>query len=87
MHVWSDSVSAAIWSRLRYLSSPANVRGLLSGTVQSKRTVVQPTGTQCDQVAAAVRQADEYFFAAQQVSMATKPLLLYYGSLCLAARG
>lgn len=39
---------------------------------------------QSQQISYCLKQAEEYFFAASQVGIATKPLLLYYGAVSLA---
>jgi len=39
---------------------------------------------QAEQLSYCIQQAEEYYKAAQQVSLATKSLLLYYGSVALS---
>jgi hypothetical protein len=61
---------------------------LLVGKVTSGRTLLRAedaaTRERAYEVSACVRQADEYYVAAEAVGMATQPLLLFYGSQCLA---
>jgi YaaC-like protein len=88
VHVWSDTPIQDMWRLIRYFRSPMNVYNLLVGKVASGRTVLRPedgAARQCAYaVSACVRQADEYYAAAETVGLATKPLLQYYGAQCLA---
>jgi hypothetical protein len=77
-----------MWDYLDFLAHPANVEGLLTGQIKSVRRL------QCDnetvarrkaaQVAYSIRQGHEYFRAADSVSIATSPVLYYYGILSLS---
>lgn len=87
MHIWTSSPNEEIWRQLRYLTSVANVESLLSGTTSSRRSTrwtSADASRAAHEIAACVRQADEYFRAAGCVGLPTKPLLLFYGAQSLA---
>jgi hypothetical protein len=77
-----------MWRQLRYLSSPANVARLLDGTLASQRpnpwTPNETLAVRAYSISACIRQADQYFRAADEVELSTRPLLLFYGAECLA---
>ena len=88
MFTWTDTPIVEMWRHLRYLRSPANVVNVLTGKLASHRN---PQWAESDEIrerayeiAACVRQADEYFAAAEAVGSATRPLLLFYGVESLA---
>jgi hypothetical protein len=90
MHIWTSSPNEEIWRQLRYFTSPANVENLLLGKIASGRKVpwaASDTSRAAREISACVRQADEYFRAASNVGLATKPLLLFYGAESLAKAG
>ena len=88
MHIWTDTPLDEIWNQLRYLSSPPNVRNVLSGRVESGRDCPWPESDaldkQANEIASCIRQADEYFQASRAVGMETRPLLQFYGAESLA---
>ena len=87
MHIWTDTPRNEIWQQLRYFKSSANVRQLLLGNTVSRRLRRWPAEKALErapEIASCVEQADEYFRAAVTVSLATKPLLQFYGVECLA---
>ena len=87
MHVWTDSPNEEMWSQLRYLAKSANVARLLAGGIDSKRDHIWASSEadrSAPEISACIRQADEYFQAARNVSLATKPLMLFYGAQSLA---
>ncbi len=88
MHIWTETPLAEIWRQLRYLRSPMNVQGILSGVTRTERDVTWPESEELRwrayEIAACVRQADEYYSAAETVGLATEPLLQYYGAQALA---
>jgi hypothetical protein len=88
MHTWTETPLKEIWHQLRYLNSPTNLLNLLSGRTSSSRKA--PWSENDDlrlrayEIACCIQQADEYFHASQEVGLATKPLLHFYGSQALA---
>src|SRR5262245_7163484 len=88
MFSWTDTPLQQIWHDLRYLRSPANVYNLLIGKTSCGRAGPWPetdrTKQSAYEVAACIRQADEYYQAADRVSLVTHPLLQFYGVHALA---
>jgi hypothetical protein len=88
MHIWTETPGREIWQQLRYLKSPANLVNLLSGRTISSRSVTWPDDAapheRAYEISCCIEQADQYFRAAQDVDLATKPLLQFYGSQALA---
>ncbi len=87
MHIWTSSPNEEIWRQLRYLTSIANVENVLLGKTKSGRSA-HWTATEAlkaaPEISACLRQADEYFIAAESVRLPTKPLLLFYGTHALS---
>lgn len=85
---WTETPIAAMWQQVRYLRSPTNVARLLSGEISSGRRdpfVLGPVLNQrAEEISACIRQADDYFRAADTIGLTTKPLLLFYGVEALA---
>ncbi len=86
MHVWTEAPLAEIWRQLRYLRSPANVKRVLTRTERGEKTGPKTPALddRAYEISACIRQADEYFAAAETVGLATEPLLQYYGAQALA---
>lgn len=88
MFIWTETPLTEIWNQLRYFESSANVKNLLNKSTDSSRspfvTHVSEIDARSKGIAACIRQAHEYFLASETVSLATKPLLLYYQFLSLA---
>lgn len=88
MHIWTDNPPREIWNQLRYLKSPANMVNLLAGLTKSSRVKTYSLDEDLErraiEVSCCIEQADQYFHAAQQVGLATKPLLQFYGAQSLA---
>jgi hypothetical protein len=88
MHIWTDNPATELWRRLRYFRSPANVYNVLSGKVETKRKVVweetDKLQSRSYDIAACIRQADEYYRAAENSGLVTEPLLQFYGAQSLA---
>ena len=88
MFTWTETPLADMWNHLRYLESPANVARLLSGEIKSRRQNILPRSSDLDkrsyEIASCVRQADEYYRAAETVGLAVHPLLQFYGAEALA---
>jgi len=85
---WTHQPYDAIWNYILFLSSKANVKKLLLGQTPSKRRHIFPEGELVEkksgQIAYSIAQAREYYNAADAVSVATSPLLYFYGMLSLA---
>jgi hypothetical protein len=92
MFTWSESPYQDMWNHLRAFSQAHNVRKLLTGQLRYKNEVASaylyPSEdvviSKSKQIAMCVRQADEYFMAAEAVSVTTSPLMLFYGASSLA---
>jgi hypothetical protein len=88
MHIWTDNPQREIWTQLKYLKSPVNMAHLLSGVTMSKRTKTWPYSEALDQRASeisyCIEQADQYFHASRFVGLATRPLMLFYGTQSLS---
>lgn len=71
-----------------FLSKRKNAENLLSGRIPSARTVIyKKKGVlkkKASQVSFGLSQSSEYFKAANSVTIATSPLLYFYGMLALA---
>lgn len=87
MFTWTNQPYESMWDHLRMLQVPKNVEALLTGKMKSKRNKIfddnESTIRKSHQIAYAIRQADEYFSAADNVSIATSPLMYFYGMLSL----
>ncbi len=86
MFFWTDTPIQEIWRQLKFLSSPVNVSNLLSGKTKSGRKLEAPEDLEerSKDIAFCIKQAEEYFIAAQATSLATSPLLYFYGTQVLA---
>ena len=84
MFTWTETPLSEMWGHLRYLRSPANVERLLTGSIQSGRTITYPSSPETSgrayEISACIRQADEYYRASDAVGLATQPLLQFYGA-------
>jgi hypothetical protein len=71
-----------------FLSKKNHAKNLLSGKISSKRTVFyklkEVLDKKANQVSFGISQSFEYFQAADSVTIATRPLLCFYGMLSLA---
>jgi hypothetical protein len=71
-----------------FLSKKNNAKSLLAGKIKSARTVVyeqeEVLDKKANQVSLGISQSFEYFRAADSVTIATRPLLYFYGMLSLA---
>jgi hypothetical protein len=85
---WTHQPYDAIWDYILFLTSKANVKKLLLGQTPSKRKQIFLEGElvekKSSQIAYSIAQAREYYVAADAVSVATSPLLYFYGMLSLA---
>jgi hypothetical protein len=85
---WSENPYRDMWNHLMFLSKMNNARKLLSGSISSGRSLLYTQGPDLDkkakQLSFCIAQSYEYFRAADSASIATSPLLYYYGMLSLA---
>ena len=87
VHTWTDSPGDAVWNHLRFLSHFNNATRLLQGGLGCSVEREIPEGTvsrKARQLSACIQQAEEYYNAASRATIATSPLLLFYGMLSLA---
>ena len=81
----SENPKHEIWSRLKRFYDPSigtkHIRERLSNKIFKKHE--QNILKQAKQAAATIRQAAEYFSAAEHVTISTRPVLLYYGTVSL----
>ena len=87
VHTWTDSPRDAVRNQLRFLSHVNNATRLLEGGLgcSVKREIAQDIGSRkARQLSACIQQAEEYYNAAGRATIATSPLLLFYGMLSLA---
>ena len=88
MWVNSEQPNLDMWRHLKFLSFEENCKRLLKGEIKSNRKIYKIDDIALEkkskQIAMCIKQAGEYFYAAEQVSINTSPLLFYYGMLSLA---
>lgn len=88
MFTWTEAPITEIWRQLRYLTAPSNVIRLLSGKVPCGRDPKwQPNESlevRASAISACIRQADQYFRAAESVELSIRPLLQFYCAESLA---
>ncbi|XMB85836.1 YaaC family protein [Mycoplasmatota bacterium WC44] len=88
MFTWSESPQKDMWENLNFLSKKENVRNLLSGHINSNRKVFytdeEILEKKSSQISMCIRQAYEFYMAAENSSLKTSPLLFFYGMLSLS---
>ena len=88
MFTWSENPINDLWNHIRFFGKRVNCKRLLLGEIDSGRKIHYTKGPDLDkkvnQISMCINQASEYFTAANQVSINTSPLLLFYGMLSLA---
>lgn len=88
MFTWSENPYIDMWENINFLSKEENVKKVISGQIVSKRTILYSESDVLEKKAAeismCVRQAFEFFTAADNCSITTSPLLYFYGMLSLA---
>jgi len=88
MHFITETPMLEMWNQIRYLKSPMNVENLLSGKIQSNREQIHYNPIEIPkrsyEIASCIKQADEYYKAAETVGLTTQPLLQFYGAQSLA---
>lgn len=85
---WSESPYEAIWDNLRVLQQPSAMTAVLTGETGARVAEsifdFEAAERKAQEISYLIIQAEEYFRAADVVTLATKPLPLYYGMLTLA---
>lgn len=88
MFTWTDEPYNTMWGHLRLLAHEHNARRLLAGKLARSRSIPVPESELLNrkaiQVAYCIVQAQEYYKAAEAVTINTSPLLYFYGMLSLA---
>jgi site-specific DNA-adenine methylase len=79
----SGNPKAEIWRFLRYFLHGPTIETLIQ-EIQSVKGYEADVKKQAEQIAYSIRQAEEYFKASDNVSLITRPLLLYYGIATLS---
>lgn len=75
-----------IWKYLRLFSDITTLTENLSELYSMKKTDKHYNNLikQAKQINYCIKQAEEYYQASEKVTLATRPLLLYYGTVCLS---
>jgi len=76
----TENPEGMLWWHLRQYKNVERVAPLL----RERHTTKENARKQARQIRYCIEQAEEYFLSARQVSLATKPLQLYYGMASLA---
>ena len=89
MFTWTENPISEIWKQLKFISYRENCRNLLIGKISSGRSLIFDAADaslerKVIEVSMCIQQGIEYFCAANQVTLNTSPLLVYYGMLSLA---
>ena len=88
MLTWSENPNNDLWNHIKFFSSEHNCRKLLKGEIKGGRPLIYLDSPELEkkvkQITMCLKQATEYFAAANEVSINTSPLLLFYGMLSLA---
>lgn len=79
-----DNPNQEVWKQLRYLHDIEGVTSRIIETQEVKKKYKKDVMKQATQISHCIQQAEEYFLSSQQVSLATRPLLLYYGAVSLS---
>lgn len=78
------NVSEYAWSRLARYQNVDFCAEVLAKTHGLEKRQLQNAKNQAEQIKYCLAQAKEYFLAAEVVSLATRPVLLYYATMSLA---
>jgi len=84
--ITTENPTEEIWKYLRYfldINYTSNKISRLHNT-EKDRTSKNDIKKQAQQIGYCIRQAEEYFQASSNVSLVTRPLLLYYGAVSLS---
>lgn len=88
MFTWSENPKSDLWNHIKFFSNEHNCRKLLKGEIKGGRSLIYSDSPKLEkkvkQITMCLKQATEYFAAADEVSINTSPLLLFYGMLSLA---
>ena len=78
----TENATNEVWKNLKYLShTPLIEKSIKNSNPKASSANIRK---QAQQISYCIRQSEEYFIAAKNVSLTTKPLLLYYGVVSLA---
>lgn len=80
----ASDVPKYMWNRLRHFSNVNHTAGLIQALHQLPAKHHQNARRQAEQVRYCLLQAREFYEAAESVSLATRPTLLYYSAMSLA---
>lgn len=84
---WTENPYEAVWDNLRILQQPLAMAAILTGVTGARgegdRFEPELAKSRSQEISYLITQADEYFQAADAVTLVTKPLPLYYGILAL----
>ncbi|NLC88238.1 MAG: hypothetical protein GX682_05680 [Clostridiaceae bacterium] len=83
MHTWSEEPKKNIYQHLDMLTYPKNCEKLLSGKINSKRTIIPQKNLKkkSKEISFCLKQGIEFFKNAEYADISIVPLLLYYGML------
>src|SRR5688572_12046122 len=88
MFTYTETPIRDIWEHLKFLAVEHNCKGLLSGKIKSGRKLIYSDSNvvnrKAKEISMCIRQAFEYFQAAEQATINTSPLILFYGMLSLS---
>jgi hypothetical protein len=80
----SDNMPKTCWSRIRRFHNVTYVKDLICNLHNVAHEQAKNVQKQAEQIRYCLTQAKEYYDAAQAVSLATKPVLMYYSLMSLA---
>ena len=85
MRVESENPVQHVWQMLRFfLDVPSTAKEICEAQGITGTSLKRNVEKQAEQIGYCVRQAEEYFTASSKVSLATRPLLMYYGAVSLS---
>lgn len=79
-----DNPNNEVWKQLRYFHDIDSVTSQIIEIQKVEKNHKNNVSKQASQISHCLRQAEEYYLSSNQVSLATRPLLLYYGSVSLS---
>lgn len=84
---FTENAEKDLWNHISFFENHHNCKKLLSGEFSSKRKIRYIGNTldeKASQISMCIRQAKEYYYAYENTSINTSPLLLFYGMLSLS---
>lgn len=82
--IYANDITKTCWSCIRRFHNVDFVRDLICKLQKPPIKQKNNTRKQAEQIKYCLIQAKEYYDAAQAVSLATKPVLMYYSTMSLA---